>query len=82
MVNKQGSYTNRKIPTSLRSSFNKKKKVLKKEGSKMDYHEKSKCFLCGKIQYLNYKEKLENDKIWQVKKCINCGYHHQEQVAE
>ena len=47
----------------------------------MDYSEKIKCIICNKQEMQDYKETLEDDKTWHIRKYKNCGYHNQQLIS-
>lgn len=74
MVNKQGSYKT-KLPTQYRSkSTTKKKKVLKKEGDKLNYTI-VKCPVCNKrkMQKYDFKQEINNELV-HINECKNCKF--------
>ena len=74
MVNKQGSYTNRKIPSFMKTKKS-NKKVLKKEGDKHNYSIE-KCPVCSKPKMEKYDliDKENNNAVTTMRKCKNCNF--------
>ena len=71
MVNRDGQFKTR-LPTQYRTKKS-KKKILKKEGDKLNY-QIIKCVVCGKKKMEKYDLKDENGEIVTINKCKNCKY--------
>lgn len=77
MTNKQGSYTT-KLPTQYRTKKS-KKKVLKKEGDKLNLSI-VKCPVCNKQKMEKY-DKQENNELIHINKCKKCNFINASTVA-
>lgn len=73
MVTKDGQFKT-KLPTQYKTN-NKKKIIIEKEGSKLNYQKNIKCFVCGKRKMEKYYEKIvEDGRLYKVKTCNYCNY--------
>lgn len=79
MVNKDGQ-TKVKLPTQYRTKQS-KKKVLKKEGDKLNY-QITKCPVCNKKKMEKYDiQQEENNELIHINKCKNCQFINASTVA-
>jgi hypothetical protein len=62
-----------KLPTQFRTKKSTKKKVLKKEGDKLNLSIK-KCVICNKKKMENYDIKDSKGELVRINKCKNCNF--------
>jgi hypothetical protein len=72
MVNRDGQ-TKTKLPTQYRTNKSSKKKILAKEGNKLDY-QIIKCVVCNKRKMEKYNLMDEKGQFITINKCKNCKY--------
>jgi primase-polymerase (primpol)-like protein len=71
LVNKDGQFKTR-LPTQYRTNKS-KKKILAKEGNKLDY-QIIKCVVCAKKKMEKYNLMDEKGQFVTINKCKNCKY--------
>jgi hypothetical protein len=71
MVNRDGQFKTR-LPTQYRTNKS-KKKILKKEGDKLNY-QIIKCVICSKKKMEKYDLKDPNGQTITINKCKNCKF--------
>lgn len=79
-MNRDGQQTKTRLPTQYKTTTKKsKKKVLPKEGNKLNYEIK-KCVICGKRKMEKYDLK-QDDRYVTINKCKYCKFINSSEVV-